>query len=131
MEDDKHLGRPFISRTEGNVEKINRIVRKYRELTVRMIAETLDIEKDTTLKILCQDLNIKIVFTKMVPRVLRQSKKEHSKEICACSRNIFCEAAFGQQTHHILEHLPYSPDLALRWFCLFPEMKYGLKGTCF
>jgi hypothetical protein len=31
----------------------------------------------------------------------------------------------------VLEHPPYSPDLALCDFCFFPKIKSGLKGTYF
>jgi hypothetical protein len=31
----------------------------------------------------------------------------------------------------VLEHPPYSPDLALCVFSLFPKIKSALKGTCF
>ena len=50
VEDDQRNGQPNTSRTDENVEKINLIVREDRRLGVRMIAETLSIDKDTVWK---------------------------------------------------------------------------------
>ena len=82
VKDDECPGRPCTSRTEENVEKISQIVRKDRRLSVRMIAESVNIDKDTAWKILREDLNMKKVCAKMVPRVLTPEQKERRKESC-------------------------------------------------
>jgi histone-lysine N-methyltransferase SETMAR len=33
--------------------------------------------------------------------------------------------------YELLEHPPYSPDLAPSDFCLFPKLKFFLTGQCF
>lgn len=61
----------------------------------------------------------------MVPRILTPGQ-------CACSHCAFCETVFDQQSHYyILEHPPYSPDLAHYDFYIFPKVKSVLKGTHF
>ena len=82
VKDDERPRRPCTSRTEENVEKISQIVRKDRRLSVRMIAESVNIDKDTAWKILREDLNMKKVCAKMVPRVLTPEQKERRKECC-------------------------------------------------
>ena len=47
VKDDERPGRPCTSRTEENVEKISQIVRKDCRLSVQMIAESVNIDKDT------------------------------------------------------------------------------------
>ena len=59
VEDDQRTGRPNTSRTDENVERINRIIREDRRFGVHMIAETLSIDKDTVWKILRDELNMK------------------------------------------------------------------------
>ncbi|XP_066962283.1 protein GVQW3-like [Macrobrachium rosenbergii] len=86
VKDDERPGRPSTSRTEEeNVEKISQTVRKDRRLSVRMIAESVNTDKDTAWKILREDLTMKRVCAKMVPRVLTPEQKERRKEYCVGS----------------------------------------------
>ena len=79
VEDDQRTGRPNILKTYENVERINGIVREDR----RSGYETLSIDKDTVWKILRDELNMKKVCAKMVPKLLRPDQKERRKELCA------------------------------------------------
>jgi hypothetical protein len=45
--DEERLGRPAISRTEGNIAQISQIVRDICRLTVRSIADQLKIDRET------------------------------------------------------------------------------------
>ena len=47
-------GRPSTSRTEENIAKIRQIMRKNRRLTVRGIAEQVNIDRETVRKILTE-----------------------------------------------------------------------------
>ena len=76
VKDDQRTERPNTSKTDENVKRINRIVREDRRLGVRMIDETLSIDKDTVLKILRDELNMKKVCAKII-------QKERQKELCA------------------------------------------------
>jgi len=64
---------PATSRTEEKIAKVLQIVRENRRLTVRSIAEQVNIDRETVRKILTEDLNMRKVCAKMVP-------KEHTKE---------------------------------------------------
>ena len=50
--DDPCPGRPGTSKTDGNVERICEIIRKNRCLSIRAIAELMNIDKETVLQIL-------------------------------------------------------------------------------
>jgi len=45
--DEERWGRPAISRTEENIAKVGHIMRENRRLTVRSIAEQVNIDRET------------------------------------------------------------------------------------
>jgi len=51
-------------------------VRKNRRLTVRSIAEQVNIDSDTVRKILTEDLEMRKVCAKMVPKELTEEQKQ-------------------------------------------------------
>jgi len=57
--------------------KIRQIVRENGRLTVRSIAEQVNIDRETVRKILTEDLDMRKVCAKMVPK---SSPKNESKE---------------------------------------------------
>jgi hypothetical protein len=79
---DEHPGRPCTSKTNENVGKIELIVRTDRRLSIRMIAEMVNIDKLTVRQVLHEDLNMTKVCAKMVPRLLTPEQKENRKRIC-------------------------------------------------
>ena len=72
VNDEKRSGRPATSRTEENLAKVRQIVRENRRLTVRSIAEQVNIDRETVRKILTEDLDMRKVCTKMVPKKLTE-----------------------------------------------------------
>jgi len=70
--DKERSGRPATSRTEENIAKIRQIVRENRRLTVRSITEQVNIDGETVRKILTEDLDMRKVCAKMVPRELAE-----------------------------------------------------------
>jgi predicted DNA-binding protein YlxM (UPF0122 family) len=64
------------------VEKIEQIVRIDRRLSIRMIAEMVNIDKKTVRQVLHEDLNMTKVCSKMVPRLLTPEQKENRNRIC-------------------------------------------------
>lgn len=77
VEDDPRNGRLSTSMTEVNVEQVKQIVHVDCQLTVEMIAHQLDMKKDSVWKIITDDLDMRKVCAKMVPRVLNDDQKEH------------------------------------------------------
>ena len=56
--EEEKSGRPATSRTEVNIAEICQIVRENRRLTVRSIAEQVNIDRETVRKILTEDLDM-------------------------------------------------------------------------
>ena len=74
--DEERSGRPATSRTEENIAKLRQIVRENRRLTVRSVAEQVNIDRETVRKILTEDLDMRKVCAKMVPKELTEEQKE-------------------------------------------------------
>jgi len=79
--DEERSGRPATSRTEENIAKIRQIVREYRRLTVRSIAEQVYIDRETVRKILTEDLDMRKVCAKMVPKELTEEQEQRRATI--------------------------------------------------
>ena len=58
---EERSGRPATSRTEENIAKVRQILRKNRRLTVRSLAEQVNIDRETVRKILTEDLEMRKV----------------------------------------------------------------------
>ena len=81
--DDQRPGRPSTSKTDANIEKVGEIVRQNRRLSIRAVAELINIDKETVRQILHNNFNMKKVCSKMVPRLLTPEQKEIRMNICA------------------------------------------------
>jgi len=80
--DEERSGRPAASRTEENIAKIRQIVRENRRLTVRSITEQVNIDRVTVREILTENLNMRKVCAKMVPKELTKEQKQKRVTIC-------------------------------------------------
>jgi len=74
--DEGSSGRPATSRTEENIAKVRQILRENRRLTVRSVAEQVNIDRETVGKILTGDLDMRKVCAKMVPKELTEEQKK-------------------------------------------------------
>lgn len=83
FEDDERSGRPRTSLTDSNVEKVREAVRKDRRLGVRALAEQLHLNRESVRRILTEELNMRKVCAKMVPRLLSAEQKECRMNISA------------------------------------------------
>jgi len=73
---EERSGRPATNRTEENIAKVRQIVRENRRLTVRSIAEQVNIDRETARKILTEDIDMRKVCAKMVPKELTEKQKQ-------------------------------------------------------
>ena len=75
LEDDPKSGRPTTSRNEENIQKVKKLVRSDLRLTVRMLAEELGLRRESVRLILTEDLGMKKICAKMVPKLLSDDQK--------------------------------------------------------
>jgi len=80
--DGERSGRSVTSRTEENIAKVLQIVRENRRLTVRGIADQVNIVRETVRKILTEDFNMTKVCAKVVPKELNEEQKQRRVTIC-------------------------------------------------
>ena len=73
---DEERSRRPATRTEENIAKVRQIVRENRRLIVRCIAEQVNIDRETVRKIFTEDLDMRKVCAKMVPKELTEEQKK-------------------------------------------------------
>ena len=66
--EEERSGRPATSITEENTAEVRQIVRENRRLSVRSIAEQVNMDRETVRKILTEDLDMRKVCAKTVPK---------------------------------------------------------------
>ncbi|XP_041349487.1 protein GVQW3-like [Gigantopelta aegis] len=92
VHDDQKSGRPKTTKTDENIRKVQKLVRSDRRLTIRMMAEMLSMNKELIRKILIEDLSMRKVCAKMVPKLLTDEQKQKRVDICTDLERIGQEA---------------------------------------
>jgi len=94
MEDEPRAIRPSTSKTDDNVERVRSLLKSDHQLTLRMISSELNLNRFTVHQILTQDLYMRKVCAKMVPKNLTTEQK-------ASPRDVFLD---------LLDHLEREPE---------------------
>jgi len=82
VEDESRVGRPSTSKTDDNVERVRSLVKSDLRLTLRMISIELNLNRFTAHQILTQDLDMRKVCAKMVPKNLTTEPKANRRDVC-------------------------------------------------
>ena len=75
-EDDQRSGRPVTSRTDSNIDRVKQLVRADRRLSVKMISEKLSFGRDAVWKILTENLEMRKLCAKLVPKILSKYQRQ-------------------------------------------------------
>ena len=81
MKGEPLAGRTSTSETDDNVERVRSLVRSDRRLTLRMISSELNLNRFTVHQILTQDLDMRKVCAKMVPKNLT-TEQANRRDAC-------------------------------------------------
>jgi predicted ArsR family transcriptional regulator len=73
--DEPRSGRAVEVRTDNNVQRVRALVSQVGWLTIRMLSNELNINRETVRKILIEDLSMKKLCAKMVPKNLSEEQK--------------------------------------------------------
>ena len=76
MQDDPRSGQPKTQKTDENVDRLRTLVRSDRRLGVRVMAEELNMNRETVRQIVKEDLGMRKMSVKMVPRILTHDQKQ-------------------------------------------------------
>jgi ribosomal protein S25 len=82
VDDDAHTGRPSTSRVDENIQRVYDLVKADRRITTRMIAEKLGISNGSVQTILKEDLNMRKLCAKIVPKGLTDEQKQGHVDCC-------------------------------------------------
>ncbi|VEN48760.1 unnamed protein product [Callosobruchus maculatus] len=77
VNDEERAGRPSTSTTDENIDKVKKIVLTNLRITVREVAEDLNISIGPCHSILTNDLGMSRVAAKFVPKLLNFDQKRH------------------------------------------------------
>ena len=89
VENDHRSERPSTSRTDENVERVRQKVRSNRCLTVKMIVDALGMNSERVWRIITEDLGMRKICAKMVPRLLNERQKEG---VCKCVKTFWSKS---------------------------------------
>jgi len=81
LEDDPHVGRPKSATTPEIIEQVHELVLDDSWMKVCEIAETIGISKEHVGYILHEELNMKKLCTRLVPRLLTADQKRTRMKI--------------------------------------------------
>ena len=82
LKDDDRPGRSRTAVTSDNSEKVQDVIWKDWRLGVQAVAEEVNLGRESVWQILREELNMRKVCAKMVPKVLSDEQKECCKELC-------------------------------------------------
>jgi hypothetical protein len=66
VQDDPRSGQPNIQRTDANVERVQMLVRSDRRVGVRVIAEELNMNRETERQIVKEIVEMRKIYAKMI-----------------------------------------------------------------
>ena len=81
VDEDPRPGRHSTSTDDGHVQMVRHVIRANRLLTVREVAEEVDISVGSCHQILTEKLQMRRVSAKFVPRLLTNDQKENRVQI--------------------------------------------------
>ena len=81
MKDDDLPGCPCTAVTDDNIEKVRDVNQKDQRLGVQTVAEEVNLDRESVRQILQEELNMRKVCAKMVPKLLSDEQKERHKEL--------------------------------------------------
>ena len=82
IDDDPRSGRPTECRNDNNVERISQLLLQNHHLSLRMLANEVNIGKDTVRRIVVEDLRKRKICSRFVPHSLTPEQKD--RRIAAC-----------------------------------------------
>ena len=91
LEDDPRPGRPVTVATPEMVNKVHEIVMTDRRVTERYIASTVGISQERVHSILTEDLEIRKLSARWVPRLLTVDQKHTRRTLSRTNLNLFEE----------------------------------------
>ena len=87
VDDDEHTGRSTSCTTPETVAQIQELIRQDQRLTIRNIAEEVEVGYGTCQRVLTEELGMHCVAAKFVPRILTADQKQQ-RVVCTELRQL-------------------------------------------
>ncbi|UYV78510.1 hypothetical protein LAZ67_16001822 [Cordylochernes scorpioides] len=81
VNDEERAGRPSTSTTDENINEVEKMILANRRITVREVAEDLNISIGSCHSIFINDLGMRRVAAKFIPKLLNCDQKQHRMNI--------------------------------------------------
>nr|QXJ78547.1 putative DD34D transposase [Floraphis choui] len=91
VSDEVRVGRPLTTTFDETVVRVRELLNTNRQLSVRLVSQTLNIPKSTVHEIVMNNLQMRKVCVKLVPKVLTDDQRSHRLETCQELWNL-CES---------------------------------------
>ena len=88
VDDDERTGRPTSCATPESIARIQELIRQDRRLTIRDIAEEVEVGYRTCQWVLTEELGMQRVAAKFVPRILTADHKQQCVNVCTELRQL-------------------------------------------
>jgi hypothetical protein len=82
-EDLPRPGCPSTSRNEENIEKVRQAINEDRQKTTEQVSEETNVPWSSCQRILTENLRMRPVSTKFVPRLLTEEQKDNCVNVCS------------------------------------------------
>ncbi|XP_026333857.1 protein GVQW3-like [Hyposmocoma kahamanoa] len=119
--DEARSGRPSTSRTDENVDRVRQLLNEDRRQGVRLIAQTLNIAKSTVHRIVTEELHMRKVCAKLVPKVLTDEQKDlrvlrcrELLDLCERDPDFLDTVITGDETW-VFEYDPETKRMSAEW----------------
>jgi len=112
--DDTRPGRPSTTCNDLNIDRVQSLVLSDRRMTILMLADTLSIGKSSVHTILTENLGLKKLCAKIVPKLLTPDQKLWRKECCIDWKNSALTPNFLERVITGDESWFYEYDLELK-----------------
>jgi len=117
VQDDPRSEQPKMQRTDENVDRIRTLLRSDRRLGVRVIAEELNMNRETVRQIIKEDVGMRKISAKMVPRILTHGQKQRRLHISSDllrNADMFYRVITGDETR-CFQYDPETKRQSLQW----------------
>jgi len=121
VEDEQRAGRPSSSRTENSVARVKAVLDRDRRLSVRLLAEEVGLPKTDVHRIITEDLHMRKICAKLVPKNLSDEQKDNcvlvSRELldCVTSEPNFLQGVITGDETWVFEYDPTTKRQSSEW----------------
>jgi len=82
MEDDEHFGRLSTCTTPEMIAKVREVILEDRRQTIHEVSNRVGLSYGSCQRILADELNMRRIAAKFVPRLLNNGQRDHRVQVC-------------------------------------------------